>query len=126
MKNTIFNKIYNKVLENIETPVSDSDELDELDDRCYGKDLTDEKTRHHVCKDIQGIRLLLKDIEEHFGIDDEKYSTDDIDINDLHNFIVDKLNAGCCNPYTRHYIYNDMLSCDDATPSSIMNAFWLH
>ena len=122
--NRIFNRIYSRVLENLDTP----NEIDdtELDDRCFGANLSDKKTLHHVCKDIQAIRMLLADIEKHFGITDDNYSVEDIDHCNLHNFIVDRLNNNCCNSYTKYYIFDDILSDKNANSSNIMHALWCH
>ena len=113
----ILERIYTNAISKLSNSLTGDNERD---------DATETFQRHHVCKDIKGIKALLADIEEVFCLNDEDSGVSGIDANKLHDHIVDRLNDGVCDKYTSHYIYNNILSHPELTPEHILHALWSH
>jgi hypothetical protein len=126
LSDTKFNKIYEQTLSQADLNLVHDEDL-ELDiDSSDEEEDSDYYRHHHSCKDIKGMRAILKDMEEAFGVNDDDCATSHIDVDDLHDFVIDKLNSGCCDPYTSHYIHDRILSHNDLTPEHVFHAFWMH
>lgn len=120
-RNSIFNSIYEQVLSN-------SDEYyDEQDDEVVEDDEDQSQThRHNICKDIQGIKTLLADLETRYEISEEDCNMSHIDRDELHDYIVDKLNNGCCDRYTSHHINDNILKHPHYSPEHVFHSLWYH
>lgn len=128
-----FNKIYKHTLSQVNEFYKDNnykehdiDVVDSIDQDEHEHEHSETFNRHHVCKDIRGIKALLADLEEIFGVSDECSDLTNINIDDLHDHIIDKLNDGVCDRYTSHYIHDNILSNPHLSPEHIFHALWCH
>jgi len=121
-RNLIFNSLYEQALSNSNEYY---DELDEQDDEVAEQEEEQpQKRSHDICKDIQGIKMLLADLEAHYEISEEDCNMSHIDHDELHDYIVDKLNSGCCDRYTCHHINDHILTHPHFSPEHVFHSLW--